>query len=193
MPSTHIADVLNQVSGFKLQDLILSAAPSNFKAKLELEATVTASKEPESIQGPAKEIFAAPIPGAGIAVTGIFKLGATVSYEVGTSATIEGKATADFGLQATLPNGAKVIANVNNPSQSSAEGWQQSTLTPIFEITEISASLTLAAFSQPKVSFGIELIEVAKVDIALTMKLPEISSTLSATYGKQIPKIYHPY
>ncbi|KAL8722267.1 MAG: hypothetical protein Q9225_001214 [Loekoesia sp. 1 TL-2023] len=169
------------VSGFKLQDLTLSAAPSNFKAKLELEATVTSSKEPASLQS-SKELFSAPIPGAGISVTGIFKLGATVSYEVGTSVTFAGKATADFGLQASLPNGAKVVADINNPSSSSATGWQGSSLKPIFEITELSASLTLAAFSQPKIAFGVELVKVGKIDIAVTMKLPEISSTISTTY-----------
>ena len=79
-----------KVDGFSLQDLTLEASPSNFLAKLELEATVTASKEPDTLSE-SKELFSAPIPGAGISVTGIFKLGATVSYEVGTSATFAGK------------------------------------------------------------------------------------------------------
>ena len=170
------------VEHFVLQDLTLEATPSNFLAKLELEATVTSSKEPESLQE-SKEIFSAPIPGAGITVTGIFKLGATVSYDVGTSATFAGTATADFGLQASLPDGAKVVADINNPEDSSATGWQGSLLTPIFEVTKLSASITLAAYSQPKIAFGIELIEVGNVDVAVTMKLPEISSTLSASYG----------
>ncbi|KAL8795435.1 MAG: hypothetical protein Q9195_002024 [Heterodermia aff. obscurata] len=171
------------VEHFVLQDLTLEATPSNFLAKLELEATVTSSKEPESLQE-SKELFSAPIPGAGITVTGIFKLGATVSYDVGTSATFAGTATADFGLQASLPNGAKVVADINNPEDSSATGWQGSSLTPIFEVTKLSASITLAAYSQPKIAFGIELIEVGNVDVAVTMKLPEISSTLSASYDK---------
>ncbi|KAL8707777.1 MAG: hypothetical protein Q9220_007229 [cf. Caloplaca sp. 1 TL-2023] len=169
------------VKNFVLQDLLLSAAPSNFLAKLGLEATVTSSKEPDSLQE-SKELFSAPIPGAGISVTGIFKLGATVSLEVGTSATFAGTATADFGLQASLPNAAKVVADINNPSGSSATGWQSSSLTPTFEVTKLSASITLAAFAQPKIAFGVELIEVGNVDVAVTMKLPEISSTLSASY-----------
>ena len=172
-----------KVDGFVLQDLILEAAPSDFVAKLELEATVTASKSPETIQS-SKEIFSAPIPGAGITVTGIFKLGATVSYDVGTSATFAGTATADFGLRASLPNGAKVVANINNPGSSSATGWGDSSLTPTFEVTKLSASIKLAAFSQPKISFGIELVKVGNVEVALTLKLPEISSTLSASYGE---------
>lgn len=176
------------VENFVLQDLILEASPSDFKAKLELEATVTSSKSPESIQN-SKELFSAPIPGAGISVTGIFKLGATVSYEVGTSATFAGSATADFGLSASLPNGAKVVAAVNHPTDSSATGWSGSSLTPNFEVTKLSASITLAAFSQPKIAFGIELVEVGKVDVAVTMKLPEISSTLSANYGMPPPTV----
>ncbi|KAL8699978.1 MAG: hypothetical protein Q9201_005702 [Fulgogasparrea decipioides] len=169
------------VQGFTLQDLTLQAVPEDFKAKLELEATVTSSKEPDTLQS-SKELFSVPIPGAGITVTGIFKLGATVSYEVGTSATFAGTATADFGLSASLPNGAKVVADINNPSDSSATGWQSSSLTPNFEVTKLSASITLAAFSQPKIAFGIELTKVGNVDVAVTMKLPEISSTLSADY-----------
>ena len=165
-----------------LQDLTLEASPSDFEAKLELEATVTASKEPESLDE-SKELFSAPIPGAGISVTGIFKLGATVSYDVGTSVTFAGTATADFGVEASLPNGAKVVADINNPSNSVATGWQGSSLKPIFEVTQMSASITLAAYSQPKIAFGIELTDVGKVDVAVTMKLPEISSTLSASYG----------
>lgn len=166
-----------------MQDLTLEAAPQDFKAKLELEATVTASKEPVSVQS-SKELFSAPIPGAGITVTGIFKLGATVSYEVGTSATFAGTATADFGLTASLPNGAKVVADINNPTASSATGWQGSSLTPSFEVTQLSASITLAAFSQAKLALGIELTDVGTVDVAVTMKLPEISSALSADYGE---------
>ncbi|KAL8726096.1 MAG: hypothetical protein Q9166_006933 [cf. Caloplaca sp. 2 TL-2023] len=169
------------VDNFVLQDLTLAASPSNFRAKLGLEATVTASKSPVSLQE-SKEIFSAPIPGAGISVTGIFKLGATVSYEVGTSATIAGTATAQFGLSAGLPNGARVVADINNPSGSSATGWQDSSLTPNFQVTKLDASIALAAFSQPKIAFGVELIKVGQVDVAVTMKLPEISSTLSATY-----------
>lgn len=172
-----------KVDSFSLQDLTLEATPNNFKAKLELEATVTSSKQPDSLQA-SKEIFSAPIPGAGISVTGIFKLGATVSYDVGTSATFAGSATADFGLSAGIPNGAKVLADINNPSKSAATGWQGSSLNPIFDITKLSASITLAAYSQPKIAFGVELIEVGNVDVAVTMKLPEISSTLSASYGK---------
>ena len=56
-------------------------------------------------------------------------------------------------------------------------------MTPLFDITKESASLTLSAFSQPELEFGIELIEIGKVDVGLTVKLPEVSVTLTADYG----------
>ncbi|KAL9039897.1 MAG: hypothetical protein Q9180_002252 [Flavoplaca navasiana] len=169
------------VNNFILQDLTLSVSPSNFKAKMELEATVTASKSLTNLTG-SETLFTAPIPGAGITIPGIFKLGATVEYEVGTSVSIAGTATARFGLEAGLPNNAIVKADINNPTQSSATGWKGGSLTPSFKVTKLDASITLAAFSQPKISFGLELIKVATAEVALTMKLPEISSKLSATY-----------
>ncbi len=67
---------------------------------------------------------------------------------------------------------------------SSTTGWQGSSLTPNFEVTKLSASITLAAFSQAKLALGIELTDVGNVDVAVIMKLPEIPSALSADYGE---------
>ena len=89
----------------------------------------------------------------------------------------------DFGLEASLPNGAKVTADINNPDQSSATGWEGSSLDPIFEVTKIDASIKLAAYSEPKVEFGVTLENVGDVQVVVGMKLPEISSILSVDYG----------
>ena len=173
------------VNNFILQDLTLSVSPSNFKAKLELEATVTASKSPANLTG-SKELLEQYLSPEQVLKSQVSSSSVpTVSYEVGTSVSIAGAATARFGLEAGLPNNAIVVADVNNPSQSSADGWEGGSLTPSFRVTKLDASITLAAFSQPKISFGIELIKVATADVSLTMKLPEISSRLSATYGMQ--------
>ena len=182
--SSLILTVYRQVDNFNLQDLTLSAAPSNFRAMLKLEATISAEKSPVSLNPAAIEVFSAPIPGAGIEIAGIFKLGATVAYDVGTSASFSGTATVDFGLEASLPNGAKVAADISNPDQSSASGWAGSSLSPIFEVTKIEASIKLAAYSQPTVSFGITLDHVLYFEVAVEIKLPEISSTLAALYGQ---------
>jgi len=171
------------VDHFNLQDLQLTASPNNFQAELELEATITSSDNPDSLQY-TKELFSFPIPDAGIEVEGIFKLGATLSYDVGVSSSFSGSATLDFGIQAGIPNSAQLIVDVQNPDQSSANGFGTSDLTPIFDIKKESASVTLAAFSQPKLAFGVELSEVGNIDVAITIKIPEISVTLSAEYDE---------
>jgi len=171
------------VDHFNLQDLQLTASPNNFQAELELEATITSSDNPDSLQY-TKELFSFPIPDAGIEVEGIFKLGATLSYDVGVSSSFSGSATVDFGIQAGIPNSAQLIVDVQNPDQSSANGFGTSDLTPIFDIKKESASVTLAAFSQPKLAFGVELSEVGNIDVAITIKIPEISVTLSAEYDE---------
>lgn len=56
-------------------------------------------------------------------------------------------------------------------------------MTPIFDIKKESASLILKAFSQPELEFGIELVEIGKIDVGLTVKLPEVSVSLTADYG----------
>ncbi len=131
-----------------------------------------------------KELFSFPIPDAGIEVEGIFKLGATLSYDVGVSSSFSGSATIDIGLQAGLPDSAQVTADIQNPDSSSATGWSGGSLTPLFDIKKESASVKLAAFSQPKLAFGIEIIEVGNVDVAITIKLPEVSVTLTAAYDE---------
>ena len=85
-----------------------------------------------------------------------------------------------------------MAADIINPDQSSATGWGGSSLDPIFEVTKIEASLKLSAYSQPKVEFGIKLDNVGDVEVAVAMKLPEISSTLAADYGMSLPGHFSP-
>ena len=89
----------------------------------------------------------------------------------------------DFGLKATLPDSAQLVANIQDPDSSSATGFGGGSLTPLFDITQETASISLSAFSQPELKFGIELIEIGEIDVGLTVKLPEVSVTLSAAYG----------
>lgn len=167
-----------------MKALDLEASPQNFLAKLELETTVSSTSAPDTLTH-TKELLSAPIPGAGISVTGIFKLGAVVSYDVGISASFAGNAVVQYGLQASLPNTAKVVADVHNPASSSATGFDGGALNPLFDLKSLSASVTVAAFSQPKLSFGIELNKIGTFEIAMTMKLPEVSATLTGSFSRR--------
>ncbi|KAL9638873.1 MAG: hypothetical protein Q9164_001280 [Protoblastenia rupestris] len=170
-----------EVDNWDLEDFSITAQPEGFAAALELEAIITASDAPQSIQH-TKELFSAPVPGAGIQIPGIFKFGAILSYEVGVSASFQGSATIGFGLKSTIPDGAKIVLDIDDQSDSGATGFDAA-VQPIFDVKQLSASVTVSAFSQPKLSFGVELFKVANADVGLAMKLPEISATLAA--GKE--------
>lgn len=146
----------------------------------EMEAIITANNEPEELQF-SKELFSAPIPSAGIEIPGIFKLGATLSYEIGVGASVQGSATIGFGLRSTVPDSAKAILDLTSEGDSSATGFDGN-VEPTFDVKEMSASVTLSAFLQLKLAFGIELTKIGNADVALSLELPELSSTLSAEY-----------
>lgn len=103
---------------------------------------------------------------------GIFKLGAIISYDVGISTSFAGTATFQAGLSASLPDTAKVIADVSTPDQSSATGFDDTSVVPIFAVQAMSASVTVAAFTQPKLFFGIELTDIGQFDVNINVKLP---------------------
>ncbi|KAL8728281.1 MAG: hypothetical protein Q9166_005522 [cf. Caloplaca sp. 2 TL-2023] len=172
------------VSGFKLQDFTLAGSPQDFAAKLEFETTITAPLGSLDALQYNKTLFSAPIPNAGISVTGIFSLGAIVSYEIGVSTSFSGSASMTFGLSASLPNTAMAIADVRHPSQSAATGFDGGQIDPSFNLTALSASVSVAAFAQPKLSFGIDITKVGHLEIALGVKSPVVGATLTGGYNE---------
>jgi len=165
-----------------LQSLSIDAAPLDFVAELELEATIRSKtgEIPISLQY-IHELYAFGIPNAGFAIKGNFKVGATFSYRVGVNTSFTGAAIVDTGLRAAVPNHAGLTAEVHNPVSSVSQGLD---MTPVFGIRNISASVSIAAFSQPKFALEFELIAVVNVNIAPTMEFPQISATLSARYDE---------
>ena len=171
------------VSFFSLKSLTLEGQPKNFAADLQITTTIAAVEKIDALSY-TKELFAAGIPGAGIAITGIFHLGTTISYEVGISTSVKGTASFAYGLSASVPDTAQITADVQNPGSSSATGFDGGKITPNFDVTSLSASVTAAAFSQPKLAFGIELTGVGTFDVAMVLKLPQVSATLTAAYNE---------
>jgi len=171
-----------QIKKLKLKELTLTGTPSGLAAQLELGSTITGGLHPDTLSY-SKTLFSVPIPDAGIAVAGIFSLGAIISYDVGVSAAFSGSATVKYGLSASIPNNAKLVANLVTPSSSSATGFEGFQVTPVFDVTTLSAGVTLSAFSQPKLSFGLEITGIAKFDAAFAVKLPEVTATLTGGFN----------
>ena len=167
------------VHHFQIQDFSVAAAPRNVHAALVLEASINGGVEDKIDE--AKELFSAPIPGVGIAVPGIFKLGGVLVYEVGVSASFKGAAKVDFGLKASIPDESVVMVNIADPGKSKAAGFKP-TVDPVFEVKQLEASLSLSAYSQPKLFFGIEIFSAAKADVTLALRLPEVSATFTPKF-----------
>lgn len=152
------------VTNFQVQELVLNASPQDFQSKLEIEANIQAST---SVGLPGlnltKEVASFPIPGAGIVIPGIFELGAVVSYEVAIESSLTGTANFTLGLLTSIPNTAKIEANLANIDASSVTGFGGTTFEPTFEINSGSAALDVAAVSRPKLTFGVDIVGMFRV------------------------------
>ena len=167
---------------WRLKELTLAASPSGLNAELELGTTITKSVNPSPLSY-SKTLFTVPIPDAGIAISKIFTLGATISYDVGVTASFTGSASVKYGLSASIPDSAKITADLVNHDNSAATGFDGFQVTPLFDVTGLSAGVTLTAYSQPTLSFGIDILKIGKLDAEFPIKLPEVSATLTGGYS----------
>ena len=155
--------------------------PSSVQAALQLEATASATRGVGSHPIILNLLHTA-VPDAGISISHIIDLGVILDYSVGVDCSFSGSAVVDFGVNASVPDTAVIIMGYENGT-SQATGFNSSLLTPIFEIDNASASVTLIAWSQPKILFEIDLHHVGQLDMAITMKLPELTAKITAVYG----------
>ncbi|MCJ1423465.1 hypothetical protein MMC29_001348 [Sticta canariensis] len=166
------------VKNFELQDFTMDVSPVTVSAKAVLQATITAQEKLLNLDV-LKELYAVGIPGAGIAVTNIFKIGATLAYQIGVTSTFSGQGVVNFGLQAGIPDAAKVIAKLKNPASNSAVNFD-GPLTPVFNVKTLTAGVNFVAFSQARLAFGAEVNNVGKADIAMTFIIPKVTAQLTA-------------
>ena len=176
-----------QVKDFTLQDLVLTASPRSLSAALELEATITATDNPQALSFNQSVVPDFTIPGAGFQIDGILSVGVSLSYSVGGSCTFSGDAIVDFGINASVPDTAQIVADYHQAA-SSVTGFDANDLTPSFHIANDSATISLNAYSQPELTFGFTLHEVAAVDVTLAVKLPELGASFTAESGM----FFHP-
>ena len=172
------------VENFVLKTFTVGASPQDFRAKMVFEAGIDGqiAALPSSLNL-TKEIDIPP-PIAGFSIDEILNLGLIIRYEVGVQCTLNGAANFTFGLGATLPNTAIVAIDLVDPSKTKATGFDGSTFDPVFDIRSGSATLTVVAVSRPKLTFGIEVVNVGKLEAALKLGLPILTTQLIAVFGK---------
>lgn len=166
-----------------LHDLVLTASPSSLSAALELEATITTTDNPQVLPFNYPLVQDVPIPDAGFTIKDLVTVGASLSYSVGGDCTFSGDAIVDFGVNASVPDSARIVADYHSQAASSVTGFDASDLTPSFHIGNESATISLSAYSQPEIKFGLDLHAVGNVDMVLAVKLPELNASFTAESG----------
>jgi hypothetical protein len=148
---------------------------------LRLQATITAGDKllTESQQ---TEFLAFGFPGAGIAIPGIFSIGATAAYSVGAESAYRGKGVVDFGLTAGIPNNARVLTNARKILESQAINFAGAPITPIFELKSLTGDVSFTAFSIAKISFGVEIAQIGRAQAAVLFKIPVVTAQLTAGF-----------
>lgn len=127
-----------------------------------------------------------PVPDLGFEVKHLFKIGTTLAYNVGVGTKVLTSATIVFGATASLPDDALITVDLLNTSNTAWSGFENGALDPIFDLPAFSGSLKVAVFTQADIAFGLEMHNVAKFDIELNLKIPQISIAAIAGYGKYL-------
>lgn len=170
------------VKGGKLTALNLVVLPQNIAATLQMKATLSTKKKIDQLSAK-YPVLAVPVPGAGIVVGGIFKLGATISYDLSITSSFKGTAEFDFGFRASLPGTARVVVDAMNKANSDATGFEGYSSQPNFGVQSLTAVASVSANTMPKLTFGIDVVNVGHVDAAVSMKLPEVAAELTGEYN----------
>ncbi|RPB16449.1 hypothetical protein P167DRAFT_481120 [Morchella conica CCBAS932] len=172
------------VEQFNVKALIIDASPQDFNTTMKLNAAIAASVAAPTSLNLTKEIVSFPVPAAGIVIPGIFELGTVMTYEVAVESSIAGTANFTFGLQSTVPNGANIVVDLANIDSSTATGFEAATFDPIFEFGSGSVTTSVMAISRPKLTFGVEVVGVGKLEVGLNLGLPKVGVDLTTKYNE---------
>lgn len=170
----HIA-----VQGFKLKELYFSASPQDVEGRIELDFALMAGIPKPGIQMQ-KTLFSVGIPG--ISIPDIFTLGPSLEYQVGFTVSAWANANFSVGLDVKLPNEAALVADLLDHSNSGAKGWDDTYVDPLLDLHDISATVQAAAFAQPVLAFGVEILNSIGYQASLSLRLPYIYADLTVGY-----------
>lgn len=158
--------------------------PQDVLAKLEMEAKFTYSGKPDEWKD-TRESQKIPIPDAGLVIPHFITIGANIYTEVGIGITYKGSVDVIFGVEAKIPEEAMFTYDHHNADKSKATGWfEAGQVTPMLNVTSATGSISLDVWHRPKLAFTVEIEHVEKTEFSLQMKLPVVSETFTAGYGK---------
>ena len=92
-------------------------------------------------------------------------------------------AVVDFGGSIGVPDSAQIVADLHSGASSSVTGFDDFTVTPLFNVSGAEASVSVSAFLRPALSFGVYVHGVGNADISVGVMLPELNATFTAESG----------
>lgn len=163
---------------------MLNASPQDLTASLKFEVTVD---KPTAITDFSyeKKLLNVPIPDAGIVIENVFELGLRAQYTAGWSTKLKDGAVFNIGAIAKIPGTSKITVDAVDYSKSVVTGFDDASTDPILDIQSLTRNtLDFSIATKPKLIFGIDIVKVGHLDLALIFNLPEIKTTFTPTFGR---------
>ena len=165
----------------------MSVSPKGFNATMELQAEVIQTKKIEALSGK-KELISYPVPDLGFEIKHLCTVGLTLKYQIGYSTKLYGKEKFSFGATSSLPDDAVISIDFKDHDRSFHKGLEGAVLHPLFDVKSMTSSVKFAVYTQADISFGIDLEKIAKADVELNLRIPQLSNTINAGYSKHFPR-----
>lgn len=152
-------------------------------AAMTLEVSV---EKPEKIDALSKEksLFTLPVPGAGLAIKDVFRIGLSVELAVAVITKLKSGITIRAGIMAAVPGTSKMALDVYDLNANQVSGFERASVDPVFKIMSLSETADFSIAAKPKLIFGIEIFHVAKFNIAAIMNFPELKTTATVVHSR---------
>jgi hypothetical protein len=163
---------------------VLSVAPENFAAAVEVRAEASISTPEGKYNSWNKTLVDKAIPYVGFEIPKILLLGTRFRLQIGTSITASGSVSVTMGAHSTLPNGGVASLDLINFANSGVSGFSAPTFDPVFHVDSAEITVEASIAPKPAIVFGVEILENTGIEAALTLMTPKVAANFSGGYSK---------
>ena len=161
----------------------MAVSLKNFNATMELQAQSTYNHKIKALSGKL-DLYVYPVPSLGFKIKHLCEVGLDLAYQIGYSTKFLGPTTIVFGATTSLPDDAAINIDLMNHDRSWHTGFEHAVLRPLFDIKAVSNSIKFAVYTQADMRFGIDINKVGRMDVELNLKIPQLSTAVTAGYSK---------
>ncbi|KAL6719404.1 hypothetical protein ACLMJK_003643 [Lecanora helva] len=173
-----------RVHHFFLEEFFIGGYPKGLVAKFVLGVDFAISKKAKLVNQLKKQIFSFAVPDLGATLGEFGEFGVMVNYSVGLDVSFSGSGTIDFGVEASVPDSAEFGVHYRPSFEGFALGWEDVNVDPIFDVKNLTATMTVGPFSTIELKFGLKLKEVGDISVGIPLTLPSLTFTPSFKYDE---------